>query len=167
MQKRKKGFCVKNSVLEGGRHPPRYPAPILLPLPKHQTPTSHFLFLLASCSLRLSLCESPHTPPSLCKCIEGKTPPSPSKSRLVMAQAPSLQLQLSPPNHLSSLTASGVKPISTCLHHPSLQPTCFVPADRYCHCYFLASILFLFNPLICFSPTLLISQSAHFSSPQQ
>lgn len=69
--------------------------------------------------------------------------------------------------HQSTFPPSGVKPISTHLHQPPLQPTCFVPADRYCHFYFLASILFLFNPLICFSPTLLISQSADFSSLQQ
>lgn len=97
----------------------------------------------------------------------GNTPPSPSKPRLVAAEGPSLQLQVSMPNHLSSLTASGVKPISTCLHHPPLHPTSLAPADRYCRFYFLASILFFFNPLICFSPALLIGQSADFSSSQQ
>lgn len=99
--------------------------------------------------------------------LGGNTPPGPSKPRLVAAERPSPQLQVSTPNCLSSLSALGVKPISTCLHHPPLHPTPFAPADRYCHFYFLALILFFFNPFVCFPPALLISQSADFSSSQR
>ena len=140
------------------------------PSPFAEALNSHKPFLVSarlSLPVAFSLRVTPCTPFPAQTWLGGNTPPSSSKPKLLAAEGPSLQLQVSTPNHLSSLTALGVKPISACLHHPPLQPTPFAPPDRYCHFYFLASILFFFNPLICFSPALLISQSADFSSSQQ